>query len=147
MRQASNDNTETLVANARAEMASLEQTRDNLLERLANATLQNPARAEEYEAWVHPTIEAAKEAVDQLAETAKTAVSVIEAEAELESANAAVLFIFGEIAFIESISGLFVIVFNLVVKFYLNLSFRDNLKIFYLVCKCELKTIITKLRK
>lgn len=50
MRQASNDNTETLVANARAEMASLEQTRDNLLERLANATLQNPARAEEYEA-------------------------------------------------------------------------------------------------
>lgn len=96
---------------------------------------------------MHPTIEAAKEAVDQLAETAKTAVSVIEAEAELESANAAVLFIFGEIAFIESISGLFVIVFNLVVKFYLNLSFRDNLKIFYLVCKCELKTIITKLRK
>jgi hypothetical protein len=50
MRQASNENTETLLANARAEITSLEQTRDNLVERLANATVQNPARAEEYEA-------------------------------------------------------------------------------------------------
>jgi hypothetical protein len=82
---------------------------------------------------VQPTIEAAKEAVDQLTETATTAVSVIEAEAELESTNAAVLLIFGEIDFIESISGLFVIVFNLVIKYYLTLSFRDHLKIVYLV--------------
>lgn len=96
---------------------------------------------------MQPTIEAAKEAIDQLTETAKTAVSVIEAEAELESTDAAVLLIFGEIAFIESVSGLFAIVFNLVVKYYLNSSFRDNLKIFYLVYKCELKTIIAKVRK
>lgn len=50
LRQASNENTEALLANARAEVTSLEQTRDNLLERLANATAQNPAIAEEYEA-------------------------------------------------------------------------------------------------
>ena len=50
LRQGSNDNTETLLANSKTEITSLEQTRDNLLERLANATAQNPARVEEYEA-------------------------------------------------------------------------------------------------
>lgn len=96
---------------------------------------------------MQPTIDAAKEAVEQLKETARTAVSVIEAEAELESTNAAVLFILGEIPLIDFISGLFVIVFSLVTKYYLDVNFREILKTIYLVYTCKLKTIIAKLQK
>jgi NADH-ubiquinone oxidoreductase chain 5 len=147
MLEASGDSKESVMANAKAEASNLEQARDSLLERLAEATAQDPARADEYEERIHCTKDAYEDAVRILRETAETAVGTIEANSASESVDAAVFLLFGEIALVDCISSFFVIVLNLVAKFWFNLHFRYNLKTFYLVYKCELKTIITKLKK
>lgn len=147
MRESSNDNEETLMANSESEIESIKLARDSLVERLQEATAQAPERSDDFEEKIYTVKDAAAEAVEDLKETAKTAVELIAEDKLSESVDSAVLLILGDIALVDFISGFFVIVVNIVTKIYFNLNFRNNLKTLYLIYKSELTRIITKLKK
>jgi NADH-ubiquinone oxidoreductase chain 5 len=147
MREASQDNKEVLMSNAEAEAAQIEGTKDRLVGELIQASVNNPDRADDFEERIHVVKDAATDAANQIMETAREAVDLIDSAVQESDSDSAVVFlILGELALADVFSGFFVIVLNLVTKYYFNLNFRYLLKTVYLGCKCELKTKLSKLK-
>lgn len=134
---------ENVFSNSHVERTDILQTENRLVSELTELAARNPQRADDHNSNIDVVRDAATEAIKKLDENTNSALEYID-QLKYEQSNQVLFLIIGETVLAECLLGFFVIVLNLVTKFYFNVTFRNTFKLFYTVYRCKLTNIVTK---